>query len=156
MYCPKCGQQQVSEEMRFCSRCGFQLGAVNALLATGGASTDLTPTKVKGRKLLANRDTRRGAKLMFTSGVLLPVAMFLSFLFDSPGPLFLPLIVFMAGLAWLLYYRLFGEEPVSQTPQPAQLHTPQPSFLPASHDTAEIVPPPSVTEHTTRLLSEDK
>jgi ribosomal protein L37E len=33
MYCPKCSQQQVSEEVRFCSRCGFSLSAVRELIA---------------------------------------------------------------------------------------------------------------------------
>lgn len=28
MYCPHCGQQQASDEMRFCSRCGFSLRGV--------------------------------------------------------------------------------------------------------------------------------
>ena len=36
MYCPQCGQQQVSIDLRFCSRCGFQLGGVTELLASGG------------------------------------------------------------------------------------------------------------------------
>lgn len=150
--------------MRFCSRCGFQLGAVSALLATGGASADGTPTKVKSEKLrLTNRRTRQGAKLMFASGVLLPIAFTLSIIYDNPGPLAIPFIVFMAGLSWQLYFRLFGEETTSQTPAPAQLHAPQQNSLPASHAadmprpaprTAEIVQPPSVTEHTTRFLDE--
>jgi uncharacterized membrane protein YvbJ len=37
MYCPKCSQQQISDEMRFCSRCGFPLGAVKELIANDGA-----------------------------------------------------------------------------------------------------------------------
>lgn len=36
MHCPNCGQQQVSNEIRFCSRCGFPLGLVSELLAHGG------------------------------------------------------------------------------------------------------------------------
>ena len=36
MHCPRCGQQQVSEQTKFCSRCGFQLGLVSELLANGG------------------------------------------------------------------------------------------------------------------------
>lgn len=149
--------------MRFCSRCGFQLGAVNALLAVDG-----TPVIVKsGKGLLANHRTRQGAKIMFASGVLLPVGIILSIAFDHPGPLILPFIIFIAGLSWLLYFRLFGEETTTaaQTSAPAQLHAPQQSFLPAAHAsnvphpthrTAEIVQPPSVTEHTTRLLRDEE
>jgi uncharacterized membrane protein YvbJ len=36
MHCPRCGQQQLSEETRFCSRCGFQLGIVSELLLHDG------------------------------------------------------------------------------------------------------------------------
>lgn len=36
MHCPRCGQQQVSPETKFCSRCGFPLGLVSDLLAHGG------------------------------------------------------------------------------------------------------------------------
>jgi hypothetical protein len=31
MHCPRCGQQQISDQTKFCSRCGFQLGLVSEL-----------------------------------------------------------------------------------------------------------------------------
>ena len=36
MHCPSCGQQQVSNEIKFCSRCGFPMGLVSEILAHGG------------------------------------------------------------------------------------------------------------------------
>jgi predicted amidophosphoribosyltransferase len=42
MFCPKCNQQQASDEMRFCARCGFPLSAVADLIAHNGV-----PTKVE-------------------------------------------------------------------------------------------------------------
>jgi hypothetical protein len=33
MYCPRCGHQPVSNELRFCSYCGFKLGVIKATLA---------------------------------------------------------------------------------------------------------------------------
>ena len=36
MHCPRCGQQQVSPETKFCSRCGFPLGLVSDLITHGG------------------------------------------------------------------------------------------------------------------------
>ena len=36
MYCPRCGQQQISNETKFCSRCGFQMGLVGELIANNG------------------------------------------------------------------------------------------------------------------------
>ena len=36
MFCPQCGHQQVSNETRFCSRCGMSLGLAADLLPTSG------------------------------------------------------------------------------------------------------------------------
>jgi len=36
MHCPRCGQEQVSAETKFCSRCGFPLGLVSEVLSHGG------------------------------------------------------------------------------------------------------------------------
>src|SRR5689334_21642871 len=35
MHCPSCGQKQVSNETKFCSRCGMPLGIVSDVLAHG-------------------------------------------------------------------------------------------------------------------------
>lgn len=54
MHCPKCGQQQVLDEMRFCSRCGFALGIVTELILTGGTlperETESFAARLSGRK----------------------------------------------------------------------------------------------------------
>ncbi len=36
MFCPQCGQRQISNEARFCSSCGFAMNVVIELLANGG------------------------------------------------------------------------------------------------------------------------
>lgn len=36
MYCPQCGHQQPSDDMRFCSRCGLPLGLATDLLPSSG------------------------------------------------------------------------------------------------------------------------
>ena len=47
MHCPRCGQQQVSEETKFCSRCGFQLSLVGELLHHGGTLPQLASIEQK-------------------------------------------------------------------------------------------------------------
>jgi uncharacterized protein with PQ loop repeat len=50
MHCPRCGQKQISPEIKFCSRCGFPLGLVSEILAHGGflpQLADLYKTKSK-------------------------------------------------------------------------------------------------------------
>lgn len=114
MHCPKCGQQQVSDEMRFCSRCGFALGIVTELILTGGTlperETESFAAKFSGRK----RGKRLGLLLMLTGFVLAIIA---GLIHDSlahdplntPGLagkllLFLPAIMIgVAGLVRFLY-----------------------------------------------------
>jgi hypothetical protein len=105
---------------------------------------------------------RQGAKIMFISGVLLPIFFGLCFPADSPGPLLVPLTVFFAGLVRLLYSQLFSEDSALVTIQEANLH--QPASLPSTYrppaqslgappgDPANQLYPPSVLEHTTRNL----
>ncbi len=169
MYCPKCGQQQVSDEMRFCPRCGFQLGAVIALMAGGGLPVAMSGAHLQSEKPSARkRGIRQGAKLMFVSGVLLPIALFLSIVTETPLPFVIPFTIFLAGLALNLYSRLFAEETgaLSQSTMPAQFGPMQQGYLPAHQSipapgankpnasTSEMARPPSVTEHTTKLLDE--
>ncbi len=60
MYCPKCSQQQVSEDLRYCSRCGFPLTGVALVLENDG----LIP------QLAAKDAPRRRGKIMKESLVL--------------------------------------------------------------------------------------
>jgi hypothetical protein len=55
MHCPKCGQQQVSNETRFCSRCGFLLTGVAEVVANDG----IVPAS-KGSAFAAGSPRRRG------------------------------------------------------------------------------------------------
>ena len=170
MYCPRCGQQQISDETRFCSRCGLQLDAVRGLLA-GNPETIARPMP-QGERTPRSRGMRRGAKLLFLSVVIVPVFIALAIIFDSPGPLVVPFTIFLTGLAMLLYSRLFGEDILpakSQPQQPAQLGTYMPpTALPPSPgvpftgysaprpNTEEIAQPPSVTDGTTKLLDKSE
>lgn len=177
MFCPQCGQQQVSDAARFCSRCGFQLGAVSGLLATNGAAPELAleagPVPETPRRIGA----RFGGKLML-SGIFMSIALaILSEIlrFDDDVALF-GMLVFMAGFFRLLYAVIFEEGPYRKRlqrqqvyTQPAQLAHPrdipalsppqqQPAraYAPPRPDTAELSYRPSVTEGTTRLLDRDR
>ena len=56
MHCPSCGQQQVSNETKFCSRCGFPLGIVSDVLAHGGYLPQLAELSKKKKSLLTRRN----------------------------------------------------------------------------------------------------
>src|SRR5688572_25352751 len=109
MYCPRCAQQQVTDDVSFCSRCGFQLGVVRELLVTDGAVPVRAIDRPSGFLASGRKSVRRGAKLIFFSLVSLPVFFALSFINDSPTPLLLPALAFLAGLTLVLYTWIFGE-----------------------------------------------
>jgi hypothetical protein len=168
MFCPRCGQQQVSGEVRFCSRCGLSLASVPALLA--GFEASAPEGTAGGGRWKKRKQIRRGAKIMFFSAVLFPIFFGLAIAADSPGPLIVPLTVFFAGLAWLLYFVLFGEEAAQESAGKGREvlresrnapSLPPATFVPASGfgarrtHTADMAQPPSVTEQTTRLLDEE-
>jgi hypothetical protein len=176
MFCPRCGQQQVVDEVRFCARCGFTLGFVSELLANNGMMpSHLVPDNPLARELTPRRrGLRAGGRMMFVGAALVPIfALFVAMTGFQPEVILTGLIIFIAGLARLLYAAIFEEgqtaaRPVALSPpahqaaplfQPAQSHTQLPQHRPPTPasfrraDTAELsAPPASVTENTTRLL----
>jgi hypothetical protein len=172
MYCPQCGQQQVSDELRFCSRCGFQLKGVTQLLDAGGEVPDLHAGENKKRRSPKREGVRQGVLLIFAALVLAP----LSNTFGEYSEV-LPATLMMFGLMRILYAVIFQEgaarrkkreaASASYVPpaSPQQMNAgARGGALPPSQsvpvggygarraETAEIVQPPSVTENTTKLL----
>ena len=169
MYCPNCGQQQVSEEMRFCSRCGLALTGLAEWLAGGAlpvSRADQTPVTAA-----PPRRNVRAKKLMFFSGALLPVFFVISLVVDNGAPMVVPICVFFVALMWMLYGRLFADNTPQAINPAAQTtvlgSTPARSSLPPATTTSitgvgrqqvrtnELAQPPSVTEHTTKFLKND-
>jgi hypothetical protein len=160
MYCPRCSQQQVSDVVSFCSRCGFQLDVVRELLVTDG-TLPARAIEFRSSSLSPGRNgARLGAKLIFFSLISLPVFFALSAVNDSPGPLLPPAVTFLIGLTFVLYARIFGEDIlpskrvgiVGMPKLPLHVGTPRAELGAMRVDTAEMVQPPSITEHTTNLL----
>ena len=179
LFCPQCGQQQVTASLRFCSRCGFPLEAVLQILATGGM---LPSVPVGGSKEPSPRrkGVKQGVLLLLLGVILVPLLGVLnSFnagnLFDILTPM-AAIFFFLGGLMRMLFAALFEEgapryRPMMPSyappPTPARFQAPPraPSLPPAQVQpppawrarpiTAEIAHPPSVTENTTRLLDKD-
>jgi hypothetical protein len=148
--------------MRFCPSCGFRLDGVVELLARDGAPTNPLPPPQSNEPSQRRKGIRRGAQITFASLVMfLPVFAF-CFVVEGPGPLFLPATIFLAGIFWMLYYRLFGDEtvPAPKPAQPAQFgpppqhaYLPPPQSVPAYRSPVET-PQQSVVENTTRSLGQ--
>lgn len=171
MYCPQCSQEQTAEEMRFCSRCGFPLTIVSQLVANGGA---LAGFDTEGKRQLTPREkgVRWGALLMIISAVLFPIVLLFAAMKHDAIVLLLPVfLVFMVGMARLLYAKLLQTNtPIKkEIPSAGQrmaqqfghrLGLPANQSVPVSAwrqpiDTSEMAQPPSVTDNTTKLLSDE-
>lgn len=178
MFCPQCGQQQASDAPRFCSRCGFQLGVVSGLLATGGrgAVPEVAFESVPAPPSPKRKGAQLGGKLMLSGMFLGPALALLSELIGTPDELaIVGVIVFLAGLFRLLYALLFEDGPYRGHLQRQPAYVPQPQFAPPREvsalppqqsqparayapprpDTSELAYRPSVTEGTTRLLERE-
>lgn len=165
MYCPNCGQQQISDEMRFCSRCGLALTGLAEWLASGALPAtragEAPTTAISPRR----KAIRRAAKLMFISGVLFPIFLVLCLAIDEPAPMVFPIFLFFISLVIMLYARLFSDNTPRVTPAFPPNATrgplPPPISIPITNAgrqqvrTNELAQPPSVTDHTTRLLDNE-
>lgn len=58
MHCPQCGQQPATDQIRYCTHCGFALGAVRDLMNTGSSSDSVR-----------QRDINLGAGLILVGAV---------------------------------------------------------------------------------------
>jgi hypothetical protein len=178
MYCPKCSQLQASDDIRFCSRCGFALTGVAMLLDNDGVVPQ--PTGVTVQKLPQSRK-----RLMAESGIFTAISwaalIIATYSFDYGGPqeslakmaavlfFFLSLI----GLIRFLYGFLFAKDVIVQpvistsskaastAAMPAQIRNALPAQRdwvatdhPRRENTQEMVARPSVTENTTSLLQD--
>lgn len=170
MYCPRCGQP-AREDVKFCSHCGFPLNPVHELIASGGVITPRDQAAAKKKEVSERRKgIRRGAKILFFSLVVFLVAFGLAVASDSPEFLIIPFTMFLAGVLWMLYYRLFGDDtplatehplliqPGATPPRPAlppQYENAVSSYYAPARNTADMMEQPSVTETTTKLLEDN-
>ncbi len=183
MYCPKCSQQQTSNETRFCSRCGFPLEGVTLLVDNGGLipllenDPDQKPHSSRGKMI---------SESIYLTLIAWVVALVATMAFDAGGPVeniakIAALTFFLVGLIGLLrfmYAFLFVREtapaltqrasppgsPTRSSASPAlkesaraalpPQHAVPVSDYPRRSNTKEMVRPPSVTENTTRLLED--
>ena len=175
MYCPRCGQQQATDSMRFCSRCGLPMEGTMHLLANGGMLPAIPQAEgEKGRSPRA-KGVMQGF-ILFLLGILIVPILGIMGNF-APGRLdnvfyffcaISAMICFVGGPLRMLFAAIF-EQGAPKYPQfthasfpPPAIQPARPSALPPAAvnpasqwrrpETGEIHTPPSVTDSTTRLL----
>ena len=109
MHCPKCGQQQVSEETRFCSRCGFLLTGIAEVVANSG----VVPAKKTGLFGSSGSRKRRGVMqgtfMLLLTFLVVPILALISLAFNLEP--FLPaigaLLFGIGGILRIIYALMF-------------------------------------------------
>ncbi|CAN5161071.1 hypothetical protein BH20ACI1_BH20ACI1_21990 [soil metagenome] len=173
MHCPRCGHQQNSDEIRFCTKCGLEIGDVKDLLAP-----ELRQTKAQ-RKSELNKATRQGMIMIFSGFVVILILAILRDFFTVPKSLFAVavLIFIIGGAIRMSLPSLFGGNNLAESKDDLPQHDletnkstgeqfsdkslPEAEFHPPvdfgtkKFDTNELFAPSSVTEDTTKKLEKE-
>lgn len=181
MHCPRCGQQQVSDQTKFCSRCGFQLGLVAELLMNGGFLPQLAELYKGKTTIFSRKNGLIFTVLWFIVFVMMMPAFFgIADLEDAAGisavfGVFSTMMFLILSLAFLKRAPKPYELAAHQMQQPAVLYgNPAMGALPPQQtqpataytapegswrapDTGDLAQrPASVTDGTTKLLKKDE
>ena len=184
MFCPRCGEERISQETSFCSKCGYLLTGTAELLEAGG--TPLVPTT---DRMVGASPRLRGIKLgmfmLLLTIVLAPIVGIISVFALNTEPWPVGVVIFLlggGGLLRIVYALMF--ESKERTPLLPEEGWPKAGMVGAAAATDEqqlsgpgskgelypssFIPPPSnrwldtndleptsVTDHTTKLLEKD-
>lgn len=176
MYCPSCGQERLSNDTNYCSRCGFLLAGTADLLLTGGVSPQAPGRFGFGRSSRRNRGLKQGLFIFLLTFLVVPIISIITIAVNAEpfGVAIAAILLFVGGLLRMAYALMFesNETPTSSAlnanfAEPAALGSgvnmdrhlaPQPAAAfvsPAAgrwRDTNELEPT-SVVEGTTQLLT---
>jgi hypothetical protein len=182
MFCPTCGQRQISEDTSFCSKCGFLLTGVTELIINGGALPQaLQPSKPK-KDSPRKRGVKQGVFIFLLSFLVVPLIAILTIAADVREPFVVAIAAILLGAGSLLrvaYALMFeSSEPYGTTLEenalnaaqnflgknksaaalPPQQSIPTSTYVPPTagnwRDTNDLNAAPSITENTTKFLDE--
>jgi len=183
MFCPRCGQEQTSNETRFCSRCGFLMTGVGALVANDGILEALSVSKSGKVDTPRRRGIKKGLFIFMLAFLVVPLLAILTLMVGAQEPfaVVIALILLVAGgLLRVAYAMMFeSSEPTGQSVEqavyetaqnvlsgsrnqnalPPQQSIPTSSYMPPKQGNwreTNDLEPSSVTDPTTKLLKEEK
>lgn len=179
MHCPKCGQQQISNEIRYCSRCGFLLTGVAMVVANNGELPGGGTIAVK-KDSPRRRGVKKGAFVFLLTFFVVPILSIIALALNAEpiAPAIAAVLLIFGGLLRVVYALMFeSAEPETSTfediivggsqnylsKQYSHVALPAGESIPANvytapgvggwRDTNDLTTPGSVTETTTKLLS---
>lgn len=183
MYCPRCGEQQASGNLKFCPKCGLPMGLVSQILSNNGTLPQLDELLKKGKRRFLTRRNGMVFSLFWFLFFVLIVTPFWAILeveemaaIGGVTGVFGALIIFLSSLFFLgkpakhdldhafsavphsLSSQYQGQQqalPPQMGQSAAEYASPEPGSWRAP-ETGDLAQPGSVTEGTTRLLKKEK
>ena len=180
MHCPKCGQQQVSGQTRFCSRCGFLLTGIALVIANDGIVPAQPHTRF-AQDSPRRKGVMQGAFIFLLSFLVVPLSAMLTLVLGIEP--FLPaisaILFTVGGLLRIVYAFMFesgaaglgqnlaaaphplfaGKKEAGELPPavsiPVDIYAPPPGQG-RWRETNELETPRSVTDDTTKLLQQER
>lgn len=114
MFCPKCSQEQISSDVKFCSRCGLLLSAISKIVDNDGLTTHdgaVNSPRVRG--------TKQGGFFLLAALLLFPILLILAKEMSVRPAMFILFVmtVAAAGILRIVYALMFesGAEPQRST-----------------------------------------
>lgn len=180
MFCPRCGQEKISDELRFCSRCGLPLNLVTEIVRYEGILPQLA--QIQQRSVGLTRDFGMkfglGWFLLLTFLVTPLIAVLENF--DDLVPV-TAILGFIGGILIVIFSALFlkheskyrtnnlyvenevqnlSGNQLKQDALPSRQTIPADEYASPGNsrrapDTGDLAKPPSVTEGTTKLLDKN-
>lgn len=182
MFCPRCGQEQTSNETRFCSRCGFLMTGVGALVANSGNLEAVSVSKPAKAETPRRRGIKKGLFIFLLSFLIVPLLAILTLMVNANEPyavVIAAILLVAGGLLRIAYAMMFEsnaptgqsvEQTVYDTAQSVLSGSRNPNVLPPQQSipTSAYIPPnqgnwretndlepSSVTDPTTQLLDKN-
>jgi len=132
MFCPNCGQRQVSNEARFCPACGFPQEVVGELVANGGRLPWRPPQPSAPQELSPRqKGIRQGAMIMLSVLLFVPLlAIFGVALLGLPGEIVALAAVGLpvGGFLRIMYALLFESNAPALPAAPQTAYAPPPTI----------------------------
>lgn len=183
MHCPKCGQQQISEATRFCSRCGFLLTGIAQVVANEGVVLGGDAAAVSRPSSPRRRGIKQGLFVFLLAFLVVPIVSILTIAINAePFAVALAaILLIVGGLLRIVYAFMFEsaeqagltlEENLIASSQkfinrgqqnalPPERSIPATDYMSPNagswRDTNDLQRQPnSVTERTTKLLHDEQ
>lgn len=112
MFCPTCGQQQISEETRYCSRCGFPLSGVTHLIVNNGDLPQALAPSGKKPDSPRRKGIKQGLFIFLLTFLVVPIIAILTVAANAEpyGVVIAVLLLAVGGLLRMAYAMLFQSD----------------------------------------------